>query len=445
MRVYETVDGVPQAYYDVDDDQQGTIRQMSASPTHLEPFARALEGAVARAEGSEESCELRLYRVPALNFEALWLSYEGGKGDQLVPLTPVGPLPTGEPVPFAEAVTALREAAKPLADMDDTMGVVTRAHLISPGLAAPGPLASDKGHWPSGPGVAGSLTAMTSLSDAAADRPAEPALFAGLVDDAAVFPPGNAPLAEAVRRHRLHRASGYAACVGPLLVPASAAADLVGPARRCTAAGRGHRASRHPGRPGGRRRGAAARRPPGVEVAGVELGWTPDWRSTDFGGIPRTPRGAARPRSRWRPSPTSPLTPRIPLRCRRSSAPARPRRGPGRTRPSSRPSSAPPSTTTSASSSPAACTTWSAAPTTAQEQHGLLNVLAAVRWALNGEEVDELVPILAERDPAVLVPQVVRMSAADAAIVRAFFTAYGCCEVTDPLGELTTLGLIQGA
>jgi hypothetical protein len=122
LRVYETVDGVPQAYYDVDDDQQGTIRQMSASPTHLEPFARALEGAVAQAEGSEQSCELRLYRVPALNFEALWLSYEGGKGDQLVPLTAVGPLPTGEPVPFAEALTAVREAARPLVDMDDTMG-----------------------------------------------------------------------------------------------------------------------------------------------------------------------------------------------------------------------------------------------------------------------------------------------------------------------------------
>ena len=122
LRVYETVDGVPQAYYDVDDDQQGTIRQMSASPTHLEPFTHALEGAVAQAESREEGCELRLYRVPALNFEALWLSYEGGKGDQLVPLTAVGPLPTGEPVGYAEALTALREAARPLADMDDTMG-----------------------------------------------------------------------------------------------------------------------------------------------------------------------------------------------------------------------------------------------------------------------------------------------------------------------------------
>jgi hypothetical protein len=35
------------------------------------------------------------------------------------------------------------------------------------------------------------------------------------------------------------------------------------------------------------------------------------------------------------------------------------------------------------------------------------------------------------------------MSAADAAIVRAFFTAYGCCDITDPIGELAELHLIE--
>jgi hypothetical protein len=54
-----------------------------------------------------------------------------------------------------------------------------------------------------------------------------PPLFAGLVDDAAVFPPGNATLDEAVTAHRLHRASWYAAFVGPLLVPASAIGELI--------------------------------------------------------------------------------------------------------------------------------------------------------------------------------------------------------------------------
>ncbi len=69
---------------------------------------------------------------------------------------------------------------------------------------------------------------MTSPSAAAAPSPADPALFAALIDDAAVFPPGLAPLPVAVREHRLHRTSGYAALVGPLLVPASSAAEVLG-------------------------------------------------------------------------------------------------------------------------------------------------------------------------------------------------------------------------
>ncbi|MDM4721227.1 hypothetical protein QTQ03_17065 [Micromonospora sp. WMMA1363] len=49
-----------------------------------------------------------------------------------------------------------------------------------------------------------------------------PRLLTGLVDDAAVFPPGSAPVPAAVAAHRRHRTSWYADLVGPLLVPASA-------------------------------------------------------------------------------------------------------------------------------------------------------------------------------------------------------------------------------
>jgi hypothetical protein len=45
-----------------------------------------------------------------------------------------------------------------------------------------------------------------------------PEWLAGLVDDAAIFPPGNTPLPEAVTDHRRHRDSGYAALVGPFVV-----------------------------------------------------------------------------------------------------------------------------------------------------------------------------------------------------------------------------------
>ena len=288
---------------------------------------------------------------------------------------------------------------------------------------------------------------MTSLSDAVADRPAEPALFARLVDDAAVFPPGNAPLADAVRLHRLHRASGYAACVGPLLVPASAAPDLVG-----LLAGPLDRAPLRvgvigrPGTPGAEVADAVAllRQAAGVEVVGVELGWTPQWRATDFAGLARTlevPRGPEQAAAVADIAADASDSVALQAKFRTGSTPTW----------------AWPDELELATFVRTAIDHDLGFKLTGglhhvvrgthdgQEQHGLLNVLVAVRWALNGEEVDELVSILAERDPSVLVPQVTRMSAADAAIVRAFFTAYGCCEVTDPLGELTTLGLIQGA
>lgn len=59
-----------------------------------------------------------------------------------------------------------------------------------------------------------------------------PRLFSGLVDDAAVFPPGSASLPDAVAAHRGHRDAWYADLVGPLLLPAStlpALADQLGP------------------------------------------------------------------------------------------------------------------------------------------------------------------------------------------------------------------------
>src|SRR6478609_1726567 len=62
---------------------------------------------------------------------------------------------------------------------------------------------------------------------ARAADPAERALFRRLVDDAAVFPPGLAPLPRAVEEHLARRSQPWADLVGPLLVPAAAAAELL--------------------------------------------------------------------------------------------------------------------------------------------------------------------------------------------------------------------------
>jgi hypothetical protein len=128
LRVYEVADDEPRAVYDVTDDERPQVQQMSASKNHLEPFARGLEEALATVERSDQECELRLFRVPARNFEALWISYKDANNtesearDLLVPLHGVGRLTPHQSVPFDRAMDALREAARPLAQMDDTMG-----------------------------------------------------------------------------------------------------------------------------------------------------------------------------------------------------------------------------------------------------------------------------------------------------------------------------------
>lgn len=54
-----------------------------------------------------------------------------------------------------------------------------------------------------------------------------PAAFRGLVDDAAIFPPGNAPLTEAVPAHREHRKAPYADLVGPFVLGEGRLPDLL--------------------------------------------------------------------------------------------------------------------------------------------------------------------------------------------------------------------------
>ena len=122
LRVYETTGDTPKAFYDVTDDDDPRVLQMSASAQHLEPLARALSQAITLAEKRAEETEVRLLRVPALNFEGLWLAGDKEEGDQIVPLRPVGRLAVNQPVPLREALAALREAARPLQQMDDTMG-----------------------------------------------------------------------------------------------------------------------------------------------------------------------------------------------------------------------------------------------------------------------------------------------------------------------------------
>jgi hypothetical protein len=122
VRVYEMQAGVPRAFFDVTEGDDARVLQMSEAKSHLEPFAHALSQAVAAASGTEAEAELALLRVPALNFEGLWLKYDGKGQDTVIPLRAVGQLQPDQPVPYDDAVKALREAARTVANMDDKMG-----------------------------------------------------------------------------------------------------------------------------------------------------------------------------------------------------------------------------------------------------------------------------------------------------------------------------------
>ncbi|MFI6444032.1 hypothetical protein [Kitasatospora sp. NPDC050543] len=70
---------------------------------------------------------------------------------------------------------------------------------------------------------------MTAAAPATGAQPTPggvPALFRGLFDDAAIFPPGDLPMAQAVPAHRAHRAAWYADAVGSFLCGAGRLGEL---------------------------------------------------------------------------------------------------------------------------------------------------------------------------------------------------------------------------
>ncbi|MGH3502063.1 MAG: hypothetical protein ACRDQA_14440 [Nocardioidaceae bacterium] len=81
--------------------------------------------------------------------------------------------------------------------------------------------------------------------------------------------------------------------------------------------------------------------------------------------------------------------------------------------------------------------------TTGFEQHGFLNVMVVVsRWLrdLGGGSLEDA---LATRDPAPLVDEVHTWSHDHVAAVRRGFVSFGCCGVEDPVNDLLALGLID--
>ncbi len=74
------------------------------------------------------------------------------------------------------------------------------------------------------------------------------------------------------------------------------------------------------------------------------------------------------------------------------------------------------------------------------EHHGFLNVLVATRLAFDGASPDEVVELLERRDGDALATEA---GALDLAGARRWFTSFGSCSVDQPLADLVALGLLE--
>ena len=272
------------------------------------------------------------------------------------------------------------------------------------------------------------------------------ALFHALFDDAAVFPPGLAPLPCAVTDHVARQSSSCADLVGPLLLPASAITEFLHLERT-----QGVDVALI-GRSGTDLNAAGEARSrladdPRVTLTGVEIGWSPDWHQALGWGASlsiEVPRGAEQELALsdiQKHGDHSDDTHPVQAKLRTGSTPHY---------------SVP---------TPAELATFiracldhdlgfkltgglhhaiSHTTSEGEDQFGFLNVLAATHSALtHGAEVSTMSTLLSQRDPVPIVEIMTGLGEADASVVRAFFTAYGCCAVMDPIGELAALGLIK--
>jgi hypothetical protein len=74
------------------------------------------------------------------------------------------------------------------------------------------------------------------------------------------------------------------------------------------------------------------------------------------------------------------------------------------------------------------------------EHHGFLNVLVATHAALDGSSVDDVAQVLAETDSDVLTAAI---DADGMSSARRWFRSFGSCSVQEPLDDLVALGLLE--
>jgi hypothetical protein len=276
-----------------------------------------------------------------------------------------------------------------------------------------------------------------------------PLLFHRLIDDAALFPPGNAPMPEAVPAHERHRREWYAPLVGPFLCPAARVGELgqhvttklgvtvvasspgdIEPAVQTVLADaelelRGVEVPLR-GEP---LEDSARRTIVALEAALLNVD-DPDQLPV-YVEVPRAPG--------WRDALDQVAVAgyRSKLRTGGETADAFP-------------------TEDEVAAFIVACREFDVrfkftaglhrairrTTSDGHEQHGFLNALVAVAEALDGADESALAATLAERDATAIAERVRGIPVGRAATVRTWFGSYGSCSIDEPLQELLDLALV---
>ena len=275
-------------------------------------------------------------------------------------------------------------------------------------------------------------------------RRASDPLLRGLVDDAALFPPGNAPMDVALAEHARYRADPWADAIGPFLCPASRVDEL----RAALPRGRSLHLSLVVDVVGDAahaalRACAADDRLTlgGVEAALSRLGGDAAAVGGNLARLPGTVGYLEVPRSEHDSA--------LDLVATSGWHAAKYRTG-GVT-PDAFPAEAELAGFLLACSARGISFKLTAGLHHAVrstsdegfEQHGVLNVLVATRAAQSGCPADEVAAVLGERRPEPLVGIVQGWDESTCTDVRGAFRSFGCCGVTDPLGDLAALGVLE--
>lgn len=79
------------------------------------------------------------------------------------------------------------------------------------------------------------------------------------------------------------------------------------------------------------------------------------------------------------------------------------------------------------------------------EQHGFVNVLVAVAASLEGADSAEASVVLADRNGAGLAASLAALPVGQAEQVRSVFRSIGTCSIDEPVSDLAALGLLEAA